>query len=482
MLDFAVSILAFVVAISVLVAVHEYGHFWVARKLGFKVLRFSIGFGRPLIKWQGNGIGMPVALAADGASHPLIARLADPGGREPVEFCVSAIPLGGYVKMLDEREGPVDHADRDRAFNRRPIWARIAVLFAGPGFNFLFAIFAYWLLFVAGVPGMRPYIESVTEGSVVAEAGLAHGDVITSIGGRETPTWEAAIVGILDELLVDGEIELTAESVTGAQKSLSLDVRGRQSELTEPDALFDGLGIGMGPRLPPVVGSVSEDLPADLAGLRDGDRIVSIDGEPVRYWDDLVNLIRSRPDESVVFEIERDGSVRGIEVAIASVTQGEQQIGQVGIGNAPFPQDLIDRIRVIERHGPLQALSRASQKTWEMSILTVRMVGRMVTGDVSIRNASGPVMIAAYAGDYAQAGALAFLSFLSLISISLGVMNLLPVPILDGGRIIEQLVEAVKGSPLSDRSLLVGQQIGIAMLLALTCVVFYNDIARLLTP
>ena len=479
-MDLLYTILLFLATLALLVAIHEYGHFWVARRLGFKVERFSIGFGRPLLQWQGNGVGLPVSWAGNTRSN-LLARLADDGG-DPVEFRISAIPLGGYVKMLDEREGPVEPHEADRAFNRRPPWARIAVLFAGPGFNFIFAVIAYWLMFVTGVPGMRPFVDTVEPGSVVAEAGLEDGDIITAVGGRETATWESAIVGILDGVLDDGQIELSAQSAQGAVKTVQLDVSGRVSELTEPDALFDELGIRMGPRLAPVIGGVSEGLPAAAAGLQADDRVVLIDGEPVNYWDDLVALVRARPGRTVAVEVDRAGARVETEVEIGSVEAEGRQIGQIGVVNAPLSAELVERIRVVERYGVLDALGAGAKKTWETSVLTVRMIGRMLTGDVSIKSASGPIMIAAYAGDYAEAGPLAFLSFLSLISISLGIMNLLPVPILDGGRIVEQVIEMIKGSPLSDKSLIVGQQIGIAMLVVLTCIVFYNDIARLMAP
>ncbi len=263
---------------------------------------------------------------------------------------------------------------------------------------------------------------------------------------------------------------------------MTLDVRGRESELTEPEALFDGLGIVMGPRLAPVIDSVTPDMPADRAGMRTGDRVAAIDGEPVQFWDDFVAAVRDRPGETITVAVDRNGTQLSLPVAVAAIDNGGEQIGQVGAGVQTYPDALIERVRVLERYGPIAALGAGIEKTWETSVLTLRMIGRMVTGDVSIRSASGPIMIAAYAGDYAQAGLLAFLSFLSLISISLGIMNLLPVPILDGGRIVEQVIEMLKGSPLSDKSLVVGQQIGIAMLLALTCIVFYNDIARLITP
>lgn len=469
------------VAISVLVAVHEFGHYWVARRLGFKVLRFSIGFGRPLLRWRGRD-----------ADH--------------VEYWVSAIPLGGYVKMLDEREAPVPEAEAHRAFNRRPISHRIAVLLAGPGFNFLFAIVAYWLLFVSGVPGSRPYVENVLEGSVAAEAGLRAEDVIESVGDRSTLTWEQAVVAILDELLSDGVIDLEVSGADGDRRHVSLDVRGRESELTEPEALFDGLGIVTGPRLPAAVGAVTADSPAERAGLESGDRVMAIRGGGVTYsveggppanaraetnsrdgggqrilhWDDLVNYVRARPGETVTMTIERNGETRELPLVIGETEENGATIGIIGVTSPPgLAPEIIDRVRVEERFGVVAGLGEGAKKTWEMTALTLRMIGRMLTGDVSLRNASGPIMIAAYAGDYAQAGLNAFLSFLSLISISLGVMNLLPIPILDGGQIVQQVIEWIKGSPLSERSLVVGQQVGLALLVVLMSFVFYNDITRL---
>ena len=267
MVDVALSVIAFIVAIAVLVAVHEYGHFWVARKLGFKVLRFSIGFGKPLARWVGR----------------------DP---DRVEYWISAITLGGYVKMLDEREGPVSEADLPRAFNHRPVAHRVAVLLAGPGFNFLFAIIAYWAMFVSGVPGIKPIIGEVTEGSVAASAGLRAEDQIMSIGGRSTSTWENAVLGILDELLGDGRIDLMVSEPNGNERFVELDVRGRESELTEPDALFSGLGIRPGPLMPAIIAGLQPGLAGEAAGFVRGDRVLEADGEVIRSWSQWVEFIR----------------------------------------------------------------------------------------------------------------------------------------------------------------------------------------------
>ena len=456
MLDILFKGLAFIVAISVLVAVHEYGHYWVARQLGFKVLRFSIGFGRPLLRWRSKDA-------------------------DQVEYWISAIPLGGYVKMLDEREEEVPAAEAHRAFNRRPIPARIAVLLAGPGANFLFAVAAFWLIYVTGVEGYRPYIEDVRPGTVAAAADLRADDIIESVGGTSTETLDQALVAMFDELLGDGIIELEVVAADGDRRSLALDVRDRIGELTEPDALFDGLGIVIGPRVPAVVGSVSEGSAGESAGLREGDRIAAIDGRTITYFSELADYVTPRPGQTIAITVERDGQRLELAADIGSATEGGQTIGRLGVGSRPDTREnLAARVLTERRYGPLEGIGVAASETWAMTALTTRMIGRMLTGEVSLRNASGPIMIANYAGEYAQAGFNAFLRFLCMISISLGIMNLLPVPILDGGQIVMSVIEGIKGSPLSLRAAVIGQQIGLAMLIALMSVVFYNDITRLL--
>jgi len=455
MVDVALSVIAFIVAIAVLVAVHEYGHFWVARKLGFKVLRFSIGFGKPLARWVGR----------------------DP---DRVEYWISAIPLGGYVKMLDEREGPVSEADLPRAFNHRPVAHRVAVLLAGPGFNFLFAIIAYWAMFVSGVPGIKPIIGEVTEGSVAASAGLRAEDQIMSIGGRSTSTWENAVLGILDELLGDGRIDLMVSEPNGNERFVELDVRGRESELTEPDALFSGLGIRPGPLMPAIIAGLQPGLAGEAAGFVRGDRVLEADGEVIRSWSQWVEFIRERPGEQVSVHILRDGRELELALSIGEADDDGARIGRIGAWRPDqLPEQLVQDIRAEQRYGVFESLPQGIRKTWEMTALTVRMLARMVVGDVSLRNVSGPISIAAYAGASAEQGLTAFLGFLSIVSISLGIMNLLPIPLLDGGQIVYQLAELLKGSPLSERAMAFGQQLGIFFLIVLMSFVFYNDITRI---
>jgi len=487
MLDVIIAIVAFIVAIGVLVAVHEFGHFWVARRLGFKVLRFSIGFGRPLLRWRERAPGEASRLFVRiPSSEPLAAEdsTAEIPNSPATEFWLSSIPLGGYVKLLDEREGPVPTEDAHRAFNRRPVPHRVAVLLAGPAFNFLFAIAAYWLMFVNGVPGIKAIVGPVAEGSIAAAAGLLPDQEIIAIGGRATTTWEAAVLGILGELLADGVIDLTVQSPDGATRAVELDVRGREAELTEPEALFVGLGFEPGPIRPAILGDLTPGLAAERAGLLPGDRILDLDGETINRFTELVEAVRVRPGQTVIALVERSGRELEVEIEIGEVAnQGEGQDERRGLIGAAENVEVVQAIAAYasttERYGFLAAFPKGIQKTWEMSALTVRMLGKMVIGDVSVRNISGPINIASYAGDSARAGLGSFLSFLSIVSISLGILNLLPVPLLDGGQIVYQLAEVIKGSPLSERAMIFGQQFGLLLLVVLMSFAFYNDLSRL---
>jgi regulator of sigma E protease len=416
----------------------------VARWLGFKVLRFSIGFGRPLLQWRG-------------------------GPPDHIQYWLSMIPLGGYVKMLDEHEGPVVSEERHRAFHQRPVWQRVAVLLAGPAFNFLFAILAYWLMFVSGVQALKPMLAAVEPESVAARAGLLAGDEIQAVDGEATPTWENATLRILRELVDDGRIELTVREPDGATREVELDVRGRSQELTDPAVLFTGLGFRPGPAA--VVGSIVEGSPAERAGLRAGDRVIRGDGQPIEGWAEWVEFLQTRPGATVEIEVLRGGREVAMTATLDSVTEQGRTFGRIG-ANAP---DFF----TVQRFGVLESVPRGIEKTWDVMTFTVSMVANMVTGDVSLKNMSGPLSIADIAGSSAEAGLAVFLSFLAAVSISLGILNLLPIPLLDGGQIVYQLAEWVKGAPLSERAMVVGQQIGIFFVIALTGFAFYNDIVRL---
>ena len=450
------SVLAFVVAIGVLVAVHEYGHYWVARKLGFKVLRFSIGFGRPLVKWVGKS-------------------------PDRTEYVIAAIPLGGYVKMLDEREGPVAPEDAGRAFQDRPPLARIAVLLAGPGFNFLFAILAFWLVFMQGVPGLKPVVGEVTVGSFAAEAGLAPEDTLVAVGGRPVATREAAMLGLLDGLVDGGALPLTVAGADGRERSLTLAVpESARRALTEPGALLQGLGFRFWlPRQPVVIEALAADGPAARAGLAAGDEVLAVDGEPVEDFPVFVERIRVRPGDTVLLTVRRDGGELELPVAVQAEPVDGVLVGRIGVtvgGNLRFP----DEMRTLEHYGPVAAIAPALGETWSKTVLTVKFLWRMVTGEVSTKNISGPINIAQYAGLSALGGIGYFLGFLALVSISLGVLNLLPIPILDGGQVLYQLAEIVKGRPLSEELQVAGQKVGVVLLVALMGFAFYNDIARLI--
>jgi regulator of sigma E protease len=439
----------FVIAISVLVAVHEFGHYIVGRWCGMKVLRFSIGFGKPFLMRR--------------------------AGKDDTEYCLSMIPLGGYVKFLDEREGPIDEADRGRAFTDRPVPQRIAVLLAGPAFNFAFAVIAYFALFVYGVPTVKPQIGDVVPGSYAADAGLDYGDQILSVDGRDVADWESALVGIMETMVADGRIEMRVESDDGRQRTAVIDVGDDRTRLTEPGLLFDGLGFS--PWQPPaVVGDLIEGGAAEAAGLQAGDRITGIAGETISSFADLSRVVSARPGETVEVRFVRDGRTETREVTLAAIEADGQQRGQLGISLSETDSDYW----YLRQYGVPAAIGESIQQTWASTQFTINMFVRMLTGEVSVKNISGPINIAQYAGTSASAGLDQFLRFLALVSISLGVINLMPVPVLDGGQIVYQGVEWIKGSPLSMRAQVVGQQVGILALLLLMSFAFYNDIARLL--
>jgi regulator of sigma E protease len=448
------NVLAFLVAVCILVTVHEFGHFWVARRLGFKVLRFSVGFGAPL--WK---------------------RVAGP---DKTEYILAAIPLGGYVKMLDEREGPVEPSEVHRAFNRRPHWQRIVVLLAGPAFNILFAIVVLaGVLMVSGMNEVRPLIDAVTAGSPAARAGLSGGDEIVAVNGKAVPGLSGVVLGLLDGVTDRAPVSLTARDTQGRERTVQLDLGtvAQRRQLSEPAALLTGLGIHFFVPTPPAVLGAVEDGPAARAGLRTGDRIVSINGDPVADFDALAVRIRAHPGDSVTLQYLRDGQPYTARVAVAAEEQDGVRIGRIHVRpqlNVPYPPSMLHHVTL----GPLGAFSQASVQAWDMTTLQGRLVWRMLVGQVSIKNLSGPITMAQLAGDSAGAGTSAFLGFLVLVSLALGFMNLLPIPILDGGQVVMQIIEWIKGSPLSERAQIAGQQVGFAMVGLLLLLALFNDIAR----
>jgi regulator of sigma E protease len=452
MSGFGLSLLGFVIAISVLVAVHEFGHFWVARRLGVKVLRFSIGFGKPL--WGRRF------------------------GNDKTEFVIAALPLGGYVKMLDEREGPVEGAEAGRAFNRQPLWVRSAVICAGPLFNFLFAIAAYWLMFISGVPGLKPVIGEVAPGSVAAAAGFAAKDELLSVDGRATPTWEAATLELLDAALADKRVEIRVRTADDDRRLRVIDF-DQAPDALDKGGLLDNLGLSVWrPEVPAVIDRLVPDSPAEQAGLRPGDRVVAVDGTTVDNWTEWVEFVRAHPGEELRIVVVRDGQRRELSLVPKAVEEKGKTIGQIG-AYVREPEELGARMRTEVRFGPIESLPKAIVKTWEMTALTVRTLWGMISGQASVENISGPISIAQYAGYSVSIGLASFLKFLAIVSVSLGVLNLLPIPILDGGHLLYNAIEWVQGRPLSEHAQQIGQQLGILLLLMLMSLAFYNDLSRL---
>lgn len=451
-MSFLTSLAAFLVAIAILVAIHEFGHYWVAKKLGVKILQFSIGFGKPLYK-----------------------RV---GGADNTEFIVAAVPLGGYVKMLDEREGEVPENELQRAFNRQPVSSRIAIVAAGPLANFLFAIVAYALMYMVGVNGIKPVIGEVYSGSLAAQAGITAGGAIESVNGRQTPSWESAILTLINEALDSGRVVVAVRHADGRLEERSVDLSDSARLLGEGDVLGN---IGIKPWRPQVTAVFDElldDSPAARSGLLSGDQVVEIDGQAIDLWEDLVERVKASPGKPLEIKVRRNGEQLYFRVTPDSVAQGDKQIGRIGV-TPKIDRAQFDAVRVNVRYGVFESVSRGAQRTWDMSILTVRVLWKMVTGQASLKNISGPLTIAEYAGVSALIGIAAFLSFLGIVSVSLGVLNLLPVPVLDGGHLLFFLIEIIKGSPLSEAAEAVGQRIGLALLGGLMFLAFYNDLTRL---
>ena len=446
------TVAAFLIALGSLIVIHELGHFCVARLCGVKVLRFSVGFGRPIASW----------------------RL----GPDATEWSITAIPFVGYVKMLAEREAPVDPGELPRAFNRQSVWRRFLIVAAGPGFNFLFAIAVYAGLYMHGVPEARPVLAQPAAGTLAQAAGFSAGDTVRSIDGEALATWQELRWRVLQGAL---QREILRVEVAGARGDISshvLDLRGYPSEEVESDAL-ERIGLRLHrPPLEPVLGKVVAGGAADRAGLLAGDRVTHADGAPMADWGALVQSVRDHPGAVLRLAVARDGTRLSIDVVPDGVNENGVRIGRIGA--APrIPAAESERSVVRVSYGTLDSVAKAVAKTWDISIFSLRMLGKMLIGEVSWKHLSGPVTIADYAGQSAQMGWLAYATFLALISISLGVLNLLPIPLLDGGHLMYYLLEIIKGSPVSERAMELGQRVGLALLLVVMAFAFYNDLNRL---
>jgi regulator of sigma E protease len=457
---FLIKLLAFLVAVAILVTVHEFGHFWVARKVGVRVLRFSIGFGQPLWRWRG--------------------RQATAGGQgEPTEYVIAAIPLGGYVRMLDEREGEVAGGQLDYAFNRKPLWARSAVVAAGPLFNFAFAVVAFWLVAMLGESGVRPLIGAVAPGSPAAQIGVREGDEIVDINGSAARSWSEGLYRLAAANVAGDDVHFGLRDAAGNARTVTLPagVLGDFAELDDP---LQALGVE--PRLPSQAAVIGELVPgeaAELAGFRAGDLVLRADGTAVPDWNAWVSHVRERPGRLIRVEVMRDGQIRQLEVIPRTVGEGNAAIGRIGAG-VQVEEGLWDDYLVEYRYGPLEAVGRAAAQTWDYSVLTVSVLWRMLVGEASLKNLGGPLTMADAAGTAVTMGVTQFLRLLALISVSLAVLNLLPLPILDGGHLLYFAYEAVAGKPPSDAALERGQRIGLAFLALLMAVVLYQDISRLM--
>lgn len=448
-----ITVLAFIVAIVVLVVFHELGHFWVARWCGVKVLRFSVGFGKVIYS----------------------KRFA--GGE--VEWVLSAIPLGGYVKMLDEREGEVLPHELPRAFNRQPVLRRMAIVVAGPLANLLLAIALYWGLFVYGVPGLKPVLGVVEPASPAAVAQLEIQQTIVSINGQNTPSWQDVRWILLDLVLQGKSAELEVRTVQGdiLRRALSL------GTLAPSDLDSDFmLKLGLHPYQPtvrPVIGELLETGIAQQAGVKTGDLILRVNGQQIEHWEEFVEQVRSHPALPLRLEIDRAGELLAINLTPAVINESGQPVGKIGAG-PKIDSQAIDALFTEVHYPPVAALGEAMRKTWETSVVSLQMMAKMVMGQISLKNLSGPITIADYAGQSAHMGMGAYLSFLALISISLGVLNLLPIPLLDGGHLLYYTVEMIKGSPVSDKLWEAGQNVGIALLVTMMAFAIYNDLSRLI--
>lgn len=449
MMTFLSSVFFFIIALGILITFHEFGHYWVARKCGVKVLRFSVGFGKPFLRWQ-------------------------PKGHE-TEFVLAAIPLGGYVRMVDEREGPVPEEDVPRAFNRQSLGARTAIVAAGPIFNFLLAIFFYWLIFIVGVTGVKPIISDVIDNTPAQEAGFNPGDRIVAIDDTEVTTLEDVTLVLIDKGLTQDFAHIRVIDELNRERVKRLDLSTLPQHM-DNRSLYRGLGFMLGPRIKPIVNEVIKDRPAYFAGFKSGDEVIMADDEVINDWESWVKYVMVRPNQAIEVLVLRDGQ----ETWLTVTPELDEKSGRGLIGVSVFiDQSMYDEWQAVKHYSVFEALVAGAQKTWDMSILTLRVLGKIVVGDLSTSNLSGPISIAKFAGFTAAEGLVSFLGFLAIVSVSLGVINLLPIPMLDGGHLLYYFVEFVTRRPVSEEVLAIGQRIGIALLLTVMLLAIYNDIIHL---
>lgn len=442
----------FIVAVGILVAFHEFGHFWVARKVGVKVLRFSIGFGKVLWSKQKNN--------------------------QSTEYVLSAIPLGGYVKMVDEREGPVTSEDLPFSFNRQPLWARTAIVAAGPVFNLILAVALFWSVLVIGESGIKPILGKVEQGTLAAAAGFVEGDEIISVNDKPTPTWTQTLTTLIGAAL-EGEQEINVAVKNHDDLQTVKILKFSEQDAENPEVLYQRLGFkAWAPQLKPTIGQVLPDSAAQSAGLKQGDLIVSADNVVIQDWQQWVDYVKAHPNMPINLLIERDGVRLPLSITPKAVQAEQKTEGKIG-ASVQVPEDLIKSITVEYALSPLEALPVAFETTYDYALTTLKMMGKMLVGRASVENLSGPISIAQYAGQSANMGLVPFLKFMALVSVSLGVLNLLPVPVLDGGHLLFFAIEGIKGGPVSEKIQLFFQQIGIALLVSLMVLAMFLDVQRL---
>ena len=450
MLSILWNLAAFIVALGVLITVHEFGHFWVARRCGVRVERFSIGFGKAL--W----------------------RRTDKSG---TEYVIAMIPLGGYVKMLDERAEPVAPELRHYAFNNKTVGQRAAIIAAGPIANFLFAIFAYWLVFIIGVPGVRPVVGEITPNSIAAQAQIQPGTELKAVDGIETPDWDAVRLQLVAKIGDEHTTLSVAQFGSNQRQDKTLDLRQWAFEPDKEDPV-SSLGIRpRGPQIEPVLSEVQVNSAASKAGLQAGDRIVKVNGQPLTQWMTFVTLVRDNPDKPLALDIERQGSSLSLTLTPDSKQVNGKAEGFAGVVPKVIP--LPDEYKTVRQYGPFSAILEASDKTWQLMKLTVSMLGKLITGDVKLNNLSGPISIAQGAGMSAEFGVIYYLMFLALISVNLGIINLFPLPVLDGGHLLFLAIEKLKGGPVSERVQDFSYRIGSILLVLLMGLALFNDFSRL---
>ncbi len=449
------TLASFIIALGILITFHEFGHYLVARWNGVKVLRFSVGFGQPVFR----------------------KRL----GKDQTEWIVAAIPLGGYVKMLDENEGKVAKEDLSRAFNRQPVGRRFAIVAAGPLANFLLAIVMYWFMFILGVEGIKPMLGPVVPDTPVAQAQFKEGETIVSIENELVESWQDARWTLL-RYAINQSPDVTVETVSqnGEINRRQLDLSGMHPDEMEGNVLGKiGFNVYQ-PEIKPVIAEVMAGGAGERAGLQAGDEILAVNDKDIYSWNEFVPEVQANPGHPLVLEVLRNDQIIVLNITPETITENGQKIGRIGI-MPEVDQTLFEALRVTVTYPAGEAVMIAMNKTWETTVLTLRMLSKMITGDVSWKNVSGPISIADYAGQSAQMGLVSYLAFLALISVSLGVLNLLPIPILDGGHLMYYIVEIIKGSPVSEKTIIIGQKVGLVMLFTLMTFAIYNDINRLTT-